>query len=611
MDLRFRLGRSLELRASAHDRPLTSGGLLAAFEALPPGTWPDDDAARRIAGLLAHEQRLSKRLNGLPGTEHPHAWMRGARADGYQALAERSGRLLQVHLPLWWSAPLVLHQVENILTLTLPLAETREELLALALDHLPFAWRHSSRVAVRLEVQTRVYWGARAVTGMATRPSKVAGFSLCTIRSEATASTRELFELERGTPSGDTLDDGDRAPQIQRALRGGIGLLVAVPVLSFERPQRSLLGHARHWWDIALRRLGYRAVGDRDPTLADRLRRDEDWWAAQIGHLPMAWQALRRAVQHGALLRPANALAASAAAGSSVAAPAPSSAHAVLIHGGLSSVRSGFGDALRPADPAPGTPLWPGLPPLEAVHSWRFEHDSFLPLQRNVAALQSLLAPLLAGPPGRLVLLTHSRGGAVARLALPALRAAHPGWAISAVTLAGPHLGTQVFRRIGNRWHGLAGTVGLLRDLAGGVLGRDQMAELINLERALAYEVPAGFRDVEPQRMQELAGGDARRLPPGMVLVGAEWGPEGDEGLDEWLWDTLVEDLAGAEVGGDGLVARESSWGGRRLREGQQVAEVDGALLIDASPSFHTRYLAHPRTREMVAGALQRLFGIG
>ncbi|MFN0186410.1 MAG: hypothetical protein ACKVQR_21565, partial [Aquabacterium sp.] len=315
MDLQFRVGRTQALTARAHDQPLTSGGLVAAWRELPPDTWPDDQAAARVGGLLAHEQRLSQRLHGLPGTEHPSAWMKGARADGYQALAERSGRLLQVHLPLWWSVPLVLYQVESVLTLTLPLAETRDELLALALDHLPRGWRLSAGVSVRLEVQTRVYWGARAVTGKATRPAKVPGFSLCTIRSEAVASTRDLFVLDHGKPSGDTLDDGDRMPQVQRALRGGLGLLVAVPVLSFERPGRSVAGHLRHWWDMALRRLGYRAVGDRDPTFVERMRRDEDWWAAQLGHAPLAWRPLRQQALAGALLRPASHAAARAPAG--------------------------------------------------------------------------------------------------------------------------------------------------------------------------------------------------------------------------------------------------------------------------------------------------------
>ncbi|MFN0185381.1 MAG: hypothetical protein ACKVQR_16330, partial [Aquabacterium sp.] len=276
--------------------------------------------------------------------------------------------------------------------------------------------------------------------------------------------------------------------------------------------------------------------------------------------------------------------------------------------------RSGFADALPAAagDAAPvaaGAAIWPGLPPLDAVCTWRFEHDSFLPLMRNVAALKAALVPILQAPAGRLVLLTHSRGGSVARFALPVLREAAPGWQIHAVTLAGPHLGTQVFRRIGKRYQGLAGTVGLLRDLAGGLLAREQMAELVNLERALAYEVPVGFKDVEPESTQRLAGGDARRLPPGMVLVGSEWGPVGDDGVDEWLWDTLVEDLAGAEVGGDGLVARESAWGGRALREGQHSGPQGEVELVDASPSFHTGYLSHGATRDAVARVLARLLG--
>jgi len=58
-----------------------------------------------------------------------------------------------------------------------------------------------------------------------------------------------------------------------------------------------------------------------------------------------------------------------------------------------------------------------------------------------------------------------------------------------------------------------------------------------------------------------------------------------------------VEDIGGAEVGGDGLVARESALAGR----------AGDAIAHDASPVFHTHYFMHEPTREQMARVLNQL----
>ena len=186
-----------------------------------------------------------------------------------------------------------------------------------------------------------------------------------------------------------------------------------------------------------------------------------------------------------------------------------------------------------------------------------------------------------------IVLIAHSRGGNVARFGLLALRKAFgkQGWTFAAVTLGSPHLGTHVFERVGHRWHGLAAAVGGLRHLGAPWMNRDTLAELVNLERGLAYDVPPGFHDVEPAGVDRMMRGrPATELPEGMWLVGSHWGP--GSGVDEKAWDWLFEDVLGAEEEGDGLVRRLSALGGR-------AAENDAM-----------------RARRRVPGAVRRVAGV-
>ena len=264
-----------------------------------------------------------------------------------------------------------------------------------------------------------------------------------------------------------------------------------------------------------------------------------------------------------------------------------------------------------PPPPPSAAHLWPGLPTLDERATWRFEHDTFLGIAQNVAHLVAAVRKhCIANSPAdaqrHIVLIAHSRGGNVARFGLVALRKAFgkQGWTFAAVTLGSPHLGTHVFERVGHRWHGLATAVGGLRHLAAPWMNRDTLAELVILERGLAYDVPPGFHDVEPAGVDRMMRGrPATELPEGMWLVGSHWGP--GSGVEEKTWDWLFEDVLGAEEEGDGLVRRLSALGGRAAEnEAMRATPAMCPVQFDASPVFHTHYLVHEETRWQIARML-------
>jgi hypothetical protein len=572
---------------------LSAAQLEGVFAAQRQGWFAGDltPYADNIATVLAQERALSVQWEGLPGTDHPAHWTGAADSLTRAQPQRRAAKRLAVwHLPLAWVMPLVRKRSRD-LQVRLPLAGSTAALEALARAALPAGWQGHT-VRVRLDVETRVYWGARAA-----RHDGQHAWTPCRRRGDGVSHSIELFVLRHGKAVNGTLDGNDLAPLLQRRLAGGVGLLVAVPVFTFEReaPWR----HAVHaWWTAVWRRIGWVRRDDRDPTFVHRMEVDEPVWNAGTRAAPLKPRAWRKALRDGAVLRPACAAAVRWHDG---VAGAPAGRHVVLVHGGLSSARSTF-EALLSPEFAAGA-LWPGMPLLDEVCTWRFEHDTFLPIRHNIQRLAQWLGNevIRRGSAGTVVLLAHSRGGNVARFALPVLRQRFPGWQFSAITAGAPHLGTEVFSRIGRRWTGLAVLVGAVRQVAQGWLGREQLAQLVILERGLAYEVPPGFHDVEPDGVRRLAHGRPEELPEGLWLWGSEWGL-GDmpPGPGDTLWDWLVEDVGGAEVGGDGLVARHSALGGRtRASEGAH----------DASPVFHTRYFAHAPTRGQIAERLARLLG--
>jgi hypothetical protein len=573
------------------DEPWNAAAVEQAFERrraawYAPGLQP---FAECIAQMLAEERQLSERWRGLPGTDHPACW--DERSDAAHARPPGRGRrVASWQPPPAWLMPVV-QGAPRDLRVNLPLADSAPalaSLAAMARAALPPGWQRR-HVEVMLELETRVYWGARRVGGE---------WRACRRRGDGVSRRVPLLTLRAGRVMAPGAGESGQPPRWQRRLAAGVGLLVATPVLVFER-QRCWCDRLHAGWLSLRRHLGW--TEDRDPTFAPRLQHDEARWNAATGAAALPPRAWRQGLKQGALLRPASV---PAAAWQRHAPAERPSAHVVLVHGGLSCARSAFDALLAPLPqwPARAGPVWAGMPLLDRVCTWRFEHDSFVPVAHNIAHLQRWLRrEVVRGQPtGTLVLLAHSRGGNVVRFALERLRGAFPGWRFAGLTCGSPHLGTQVFSRIGRRWTGLATLVGAVREMTQGWLGREQLAQLVILERGLGNELPPGFHDVEPPGVARMARGRPQELPPGLWMWGSEWGPGDAQALDRGPWEWLLEDLGGAEVDGDGLVARHSALGGRS-------AAVQGAH--DASPVFHTQYFAHPATRGQIAERLAQLLG--
>jgi pimeloyl-ACP methyl ester carboxylesterase len=94
---------------------------------------------------------------------------------------------------------------------------------------------------------------------------------------------------------------------------------------------------------------------------------------------------------------------------------APARCNVILVHGGLSNGLANFGDTLIGG----GSPL---LRPAPGLNVFRFEHDTWLPVEDNVAELVSLVRGKLKGE--RLLLIGFSRGGVVATRTAARLREA-------------------------------------------------------------------------------------------------------------------------------------------------------------------------------------------
>ena len=159
-------------------------------------------------------------------------------------------------------------------------------------------------------------------------------------------------------------------------------------------------------------------------------------------------------------------------------------------------------------------------------------------------------------------------------------------------TAGAPHDGTPVFGTVGQRWVGLAGAVGLLGRVAHGLLDRDEMAKLKNLERGMAGDIPPGFQDLTPDAVRERANGEP--LPPQIV---AAWGSQWRAGLAaDWpsnLWRHVIEDFGGFEAEGDGLIPLQSA--------------MMGAACYNASPVSHVEYFHHAPTVQQIREHLQAL----
>lgn len=579
---------------------LTAAQVLARFEALREA-WYSPELAPFVAGiesLLQQESRLSADLNGLPNTDHRDTW--DHEFDCRTLAHDPALRRLRVWQPaVWWMAPIVRRQ-DTPLNMRVPLADTAADFVRELSERIPPAWRHR-RVVVQLEVETRLYWGGLTPRDPGEAEEAQADFDAdaeatserlpwqcCSFRGDGVGFSEDLLSIRRGEVAWLLEPRAAEAPLIRRTLRPGVGLLVAVPVVTLEL-QDNTMGWVKRQAERVLRWMGVkRTVADRDPTFVRRLQDDEAYWAEALGRPQPAAEALRQIERRGAWLAPASM----PALCHRPSVRAQGERHVVLLHGGLSSVRAGFEAWLEEVPPA-GRP-WRGMSLFNELCVWRFEHDTFVRIHRNLNQLVDLLERQVIGAQARgtVVLLAHSRGGNVARFALPRLRQRWPQWRFYGMTAGSPHQGTGVFRSIGRRWSGVAGAVGWFREAASGVLDKQRMVDLLMLERALAYDIPPGFRDVEPAGVARMARGQG--MPEGLWAWGSEWGPGDDRPRQDRLWRRVIEDWAGFEADGDGIVPKHSALGG--------LPEA-----IDASPVFHTAYFEHEPT---VAQMRERLHAL-
>src|SRR6201999_3430170 len=223
-----------------------------------------------------------------------------ASASDEAAMSDRRSehRRLDVHLPLWWGWPLAVRDRKPY-RITLPLAATREALAGLVARNLPGAWLHHT-VHVTLDIETRAYWGVRG----AVHPQAAARHA-CAQRGDAGSPSLRLMTLKDGRAVDTPMPDRQADPDVVLKVHPGVGWLVAVPVLRFEREltrSERLQQSATLWWRKLLGRIGTPSQRDRDPTFAARLKGDEAWWAEQLG-VPTDAQTLAREARLGGALR--------------------------------------------------------------------------------------------------------------------------------------------------------------------------------------------------------------------------------------------------------------------------------------------------------------------
>lgn len=580
--------------------------------------------AAAIAALLADEAALALRLGGLPGTEHPRVW------GGPLLQPDREQRFCSLPLPLWWALPVVRKRSRR---LRLQLRTIDSSALVQALQPvLTPEWRGQPPLSMRLEFETRMYWGAQA------EPDNTPGgvrWLPCRVRSDGLVCSAPIpWPGWAAEPAAHEAENAQRA--IERRLRGGIGLLLVLPSLVLERtptPTASRLRQRLQLLQQLPQRLARVPRQPHEPGLASRWASDEAWWARSIPTARMSDGALARAIKRGAKLQPAS-LPALRRAG-----PDRPREHVLLLHGQQQSVRSAFAAALigeaaalgsNAAAPAvPVGALWPGLPLLDTVATWRFEHDPWQGLAASVAVLAAAITGRIVAPRGggstthggRLVLLAQGQGGLLARLLLQAWREpwAEQGWRLDAITLGTPHLGQPLHPAE----HGPPGCC-RLPPLAGALdasacasaeVDRAAQAERLRLSRWLAGAPPQGLADAEPQALRRLLGGDLARLPRGMWLLGSIWGAPPAAGLTppgELRPAWLADEPAQSPASGDGAVSLDSALAGRIPWHGQPGAQgppEDGVLAFDVSPARHGDYLAQPAVRQLVSRALAHLLG--
>jgi hypothetical protein len=376
------------------------------------------------------------------------------------------------------------------------------------------------------------------------------------------------------------------APRVSQAL---VAQALAARFHLLSRPLRS-----GALWSLVHFKLGL-SWSDRDPTFTRRLAEDGHYWAEALGTPRPTPARLRRIAHRGHHFQPASKMAVAQAAGR-----ASQPAHVVLVHGGLSSVRAGINGLLPGDAPRARQPLWRRLPLLDELCAWRFEHDSFMPIASNVRDLVRCIERQLCrggtdplGRPLKVALVAHSRGGIVARLAAAHLQQRWPQVRLRVYTFGSPHGGTWVFRRIGERWSRVSAVLGAFRGAVDGVAKDEFVDQLDLVARAFNYDIPAGFRDLEPGQVERLFDG----VPhfEHCVTWSSRWTPGARHAPATDLLGQLVESVSGFEPDSDGLVSAAS-------------ASSAGRHNYDSSPLFHTDYFADAATMAQLHDCLAQFF---
>jgi len=428
----------------------------------------------------------------------------------------------------------------------------------------------------------------------------------CSAR-DALASPLRIHPHARLAVIGIGEDEEDRLPSIVSALREAAGeqlpVLVVAPAASRALVAQALAARfhllARPLrldalWSLVHFKLGMNWT-DRDPTFTQRLGRDGRYWAEVLGTPRPTEARLQRIAHRGHHFQPASRMAMAQLRGRG-----SHPAHVVMVHGGLSSVRVSAGNLLCERAASPGHPLWQRLPLLDELCAWRFEHDSFMPIASNVRDLvRCVERQLCRGPqdamgrPLKVALVAHSRGGVVARLAAAHLQQRWPQARFRVYTFGSPHGGTWVFRRIGERWSRTASVVKAMRGAVDGVAKQEFVNQLDIVARAFDYDIPVGFRDVEPGRVDRLF--EAAPAFAAYTTWSSRWtpGPRRAPGFD--LLGQLVESVSGFEPESDGLVSAASANGA-------------GLQSYDSSPLFHTDYFSDARTMAQLNDCLSQFF---
>src|ERR1700760_1892044 len=109
-------------RAMRIDGPLSARAVLDHFNDKGRGLLGtgQEDAAVRIAQLLAHEAALGAAGGALRGTDHPRHWQPSVGDEAAMSDRRSEHRRLDVHLPLWWAYPLAVRDRKPC-RITLPL----------------------------------------------------------------------------------------------------------------------------------------------------------------------------------------------------------------------------------------------------------------------------------------------------------------------------------------------------------------------------------------------------------------------------------------------------------------------------------------------------------